>query len=196
MYDFESCQFSYFHVCISTGQGSAWAELARASCGTSFLMSNTRSLCLGFSTSQYPWRLQIDWRAVPWSAWAALAWAGCGTSFLAHSAVSWAVGRCAAVIPSIYSCMQVCLSGPDDISRDPTSAPYSGGSAASQPAWHQEQTLMGRHESGVLEYVHPPLSWCWRSRWRCNAWSRCWGGLSIDTHHYDNALLCPPRSRC
>lgn len=44
---------------------------------------------------------------MPWSAWAALAWAGCGTSFLAHSAISWAVGRCAAVIPSIYSCMQV-----------------------------------------------------------------------------------------
>lgn len=50
---------------------------------------------------------QVDWGAVPASAWGALAWAGLGTSFAAHSAVSWAVGRCSAVVPSIYSCMQV-----------------------------------------------------------------------------------------
>jgi hypothetical protein len=51
--------------------------------------------------------LQVAWGGVPASAWAALAWAGLGTSFAAHSAVSWAVGRCSAVVPSIYSCMQV-----------------------------------------------------------------------------------------
>ena len=51
--------------------------------------------------------LQVGWGGVPASAWAALAWAGLGTSFAAHSAVSWAVGRCSAVVPSIYSCMQV-----------------------------------------------------------------------------------------
>ena len=51
--------------------------------------------------------LQVGWGGVPGSAWAALAWAGLGTSFLAHSGVSWAVGRCSAVVPSIYSCMQV-----------------------------------------------------------------------------------------
>ncbi len=50
---------------------------------------------------------QVDWAAVPAAGWAALLWAAWGTSFAAHSGICWAVGRCAAVIPSIYGCLQV-----------------------------------------------------------------------------------------
>lgn len=52
--------------------------------------------------------VQIRWREVPGSAWGAVLWAALGTSFLAHSGIAFAVSRCAAVVPSIYSCLQVC----------------------------------------------------------------------------------------
>lgn len=51
--------------------------------------------------------LQVDWAAVPTAGWGALLWAAWGASFAAHSGICWAVGRCAAVIPSIYGCLQV-----------------------------------------------------------------------------------------
>mmetsp|Transcript_7750 Transcript_7750/g.22939 ORF Transcript_7750/g.22939 Transcript_7750/m.22939 type:complete len:538 (-) Transcript_7750:1033-2646(-) len=52
---------------------------------------------------------QIRWREVPGSAWGAVLWAALGTSFLAHSGIAFAVSRCAAVVPSIYSCLQTVL---------------------------------------------------------------------------------------
>lgn len=50
---------------------------------------------------------QIRWGDVPGSAWGAVLWAALGTSFLAHSGIAFAVSRCAAVVPSIYGCLQV-----------------------------------------------------------------------------------------
>lgn len=57
------------------------------------------------------WRdyTQMDWAAIPASAWGALLWAALGTSFLAHSGIAFAVSRCAAVVPSMYSCIQTVL---------------------------------------------------------------------------------------
>lgn len=52
---------------------------------------------------------QMDWAAIPASAWGALLWAALGTSFLAHSGIAFAVSRCAAVVPSMYSCIQTVL---------------------------------------------------------------------------------------
>jgi hypothetical protein len=49
----------------------------------------------------------VHWATIPWAAWAALLWASWGTSWAAHLGICWAVGRCSAVVPSIYSCLQV-----------------------------------------------------------------------------------------
>ena len=43
----------------------------------------------------------------PQVQWGAVLWAALGTSFLAHSGIAFAISRCAAVVPSIYSCLQV-----------------------------------------------------------------------------------------
>lgn len=52
-------------------------------------------------------RGQVNWPAVPAGAWVALLYAGVVTSGMAHPGIAYAVGRCAAVVPSIYSCLQV-----------------------------------------------------------------------------------------
>ncbi len=44
---------------------------------------------------------------MPAGAWVALLYAGVVTSGMAHPGIAYAVGRCAAVVPSIYSCLQV-----------------------------------------------------------------------------------------
>jgi hypothetical protein len=79
--------------------GRAGARPGRRTLGLSYLSS---SEC----ESPTP---QVQWATIPWAAWAALLWASWGTSWAAHLGICWAVGRCSAVMPSIYSCLQVQL---------------------------------------------------------------------------------------
>jgi len=67
--------------------------------------SGRRSWWLELTRAAAP--AQVAWRKVPASAWAALLYAGVVTSGMAHPGIAYAVGRCAAVVPSIYSCLQV-----------------------------------------------------------------------------------------